>query len=73
MGKKKKSSVEHSVEELRQKEALLAKEIFALKNELSLNRKLEQPHLLREKKRERARALTRLTEIAKGEIHAAGK
>lgn len=36
----------------------LSKEIFDLKNELALARKLEKPHLLREKKKDRARALT---------------
>jgi large subunit ribosomal protein L29 len=34
------------------------KEIFALRNELRLSRKLEKPHLLREKKRDKARILT---------------
>ncbi len=36
----------------------LSKEIFNLTNELRLARKLEKPHLLREKKRDRARILT---------------
>ena len=34
------------------------KEIFALKNELRVSKKLEKPHLLREKRKERARILT---------------
>lgn len=40
----------------------LSKQIFELNNELSIHRKLEKPHLLREKKRERARVMTVLRE-----------
>ncbi len=36
----------------------LSKEIFQLKNEARLARKMEKPHLVREKKRDRARVLT---------------
>jgi large subunit ribosomal protein L29 len=36
----------------------LSKEIYALNNELSMARKLEKPHLLREKRRDRARVKT---------------
>ncbi|MBS0615061.1 MAG: 50S ribosomal protein L29 [Verrucomicrobia bacterium] len=36
----------------------LSKEIFNLTNELKMARKLEKPHLLREKKKDRARILT---------------
>ena len=44
-------------------EALLAqvkeisKEIYNLENELRLNRKLDKPHLLRSKKKDRARVM----------------
>ena len=37
-------------------------EIYDLKNQLSSTRKLEKPHLLKEKKKDRARALFILAE-----------
>ena len=40
----------------------LEKEIFELKNKLALDRKLEKPHLIREKRRTKARILTILRE-----------
>ncbi len=43
----------------------LSKEIFDMKNEISAARKIEKPHLLRLKKRTRARVLTALSQ--KGE------
>ncbi|PIS00270.1 MAG: 50S ribosomal protein L29 [Chlamydiae bacterium CG10_big_fil_rev_8_21_14_0_10_35_9] len=42
-------------------------EIFQLRNELKVTRKLEKPHLLKEKKTNRARALTVLAELNRGE------
>lgn len=42
----------------------LSKELFALNNEVKITRKCEKPHLVREKKRDRARALTVLREKA---------
>lgn len=54
---------EQSVEELKNvvyKD--LSREIFDLANELSITRKIEKPHLLRAKKRDRARVLTILRE-----------
>ena len=36
----------------------LEKEIFALKNEMALAKKIDQPHLIREKRRIKARAKT---------------
>lgn len=36
----------------------LSKEIFDMKNELSISRKIEKPHLVKLKKRDRARVLT---------------
>jgi len=63
MAKKKKASAsERSVEELEQAAAALEAEIFGLRNELALQRKLEKPHLLKEKRHERARLLTVLTQ-----------
>lgn len=38
----------------------LSKEIYGLKCELRITRKTEKPHLLREKKKDRARVLTAL-------------
>lgn len=63
MAKRKKASAsERSVEELQKAAADLEAEIFALRNELALQRKLEKPHLLKEKRHERARVLTLLTQ-----------
>ena len=41
----------------------LERDLFALKNELAVSKKLEKPHLLREKKKERARILTALRSL----------
>ncbi len=62
---KAKELRDQSVEELKLLRRDLSKEIFGLKNELSLSRKLEKPHLVRAKKRDRARVMTVLAE--KGE------
>ena len=40
----------------------LDKDLFAMKNELAVTRKLEKPHLLKEKKKTKARILTILTQ-----------
>ena len=61
MGKKEKET--RSTEELKVRVGELDRELFLLRNELALNRKLEKPHLLRAKKREKARALTRITQL----------
>lgn len=55
---KAKELKEQSVEELTALYGNLSKEIYGLKNELKTARKLEKPHLLREKKRNRARVMT---------------
>jgi large subunit ribosomal protein L29 len=44
----------------------LSKEIYGLKCELSIARKTEKPHLLREKKKDRARVLTALKKKSGG-------
>ncbi len=63
MAKRKKASAsERSVEELQKAAADLEAEIFMLRNELALQRKLEKPHLLKEKRHERARILTLMTQ-----------
>lgn len=55
---KAKELREQSAEELKTLCGDLSKEIYDLKNELSTARKLEKPHLLRTKKRDRARVMT---------------
>ncbi len=44
----------------------LSKEIYGLKCELQMARKTEKPHLLRAKKKDRARVLTALQQTNKG-------
>jgi len=58
---KKNKLGSQSVEELQALAKDLDKQIFDLRNELSINRKLEKPHLLKSKRREKARVLTTLT------------
>ena len=53
---------EKSVEELEGCFIDVCKDLFELRNELRVSRKLEKPHLLKEKKKERARILTVLRE-----------
>lgn len=53
---------EKSVEELQLLQANLKKEMFGFNNEIKRTRKMEKPHLMREKKRDRARVLTVLRE-----------
>ncbi|KAG6559502.1 Ribosomal L29 protein [Candidatus Rhabdochlamydia oedothoracis] len=62
MPKKAKELRDQSKEELQALYADLSKEIFELRNELKTTRKLEKPHLIRLKKRDRARVLTVLQE-----------
>jgi large subunit ribosomal protein L29 len=52
-----------SVEDLRALDGELSREIFELRNESRMTRKLEKPHLLREKKKDRARVLTVLRQM----------
>jgi large subunit ribosomal protein L29 len=40
----------------------LEKEIFELRNELVMTKKIEHPHLIKQKRRDRARAITILSE-----------
>ncbi len=56
---------DQSVEELRAIYHDLSRDLFNLKNEISTTRKIEKPHLLRKKKRDRARVLTLISQ--KGE------
>jgi large subunit ribosomal protein L29 len=43
----------------------LEREIFELRNELAVTRKLEKPHLLKEKKKLKAQILTKLSQRKK--------
>lgn len=63
--KNMKEIVDLSVVELQAKSRDLAKEVFELRNTLAIQRKLEKPHLLKAKRRERARALMMLTKKQK--------
>ena len=47
-----------TLDELRVQVRNLSKEIFEIRTEFSITRKLEKPHLLRAKKRDRARLMT---------------
>lgn len=53
---------EQSVQELQALSIDLSKEIYRLRNELKIARKLEKPHLLKHLKKDRARVLTVLSE-----------
>lgn len=55
---KAKELRDQSSEELQSLSTDLSKEIFELRNELKTTRKLEKPHLIRMKRRDRARVLT---------------
>lgn len=64
---KAKELINLSDEELKAQYQELSKEIFELLSALKLARKLEKPHLLREKRRDRARIMTVLRQkMAKG-------
>jgi large subunit ribosomal protein L29 len=57
---KMKQFRDQSLEELRAMFHDLSKSIFQMRNEISTTRKIEKPHLLRKKKKDRARILTML-------------
>lgn len=56
--KKASELKDQSVDELKAVYQELSKDIFELKSEIKITRKMEKPHLIREKKRDRARVLT---------------
>jgi large subunit ribosomal protein L29 len=58
----KKKQVELSVPEMKAQVLDLEKEIFQLRNELAMQKKLEKPHLLKEKRKQKARLLTLITQ-----------
>ena len=49
-------------EEIVQKIAEIDRELYNLRNELAVHRKIEKPHLLKAKRHEKARLLTALTQ-----------
>ena len=62
MAKKKENLKEQSVKELTSAIEHLDRELFTLRTELATQRKLEKPHLIKEKRRQKARLLTVLTQ-----------
>lgn len=58
----KKNEKDQSVKELEARVYELDQEIFELRNELATQRKLERPHLIKSKRREKARILTFLNQ-----------
>jgi large subunit ribosomal protein L29 len=59
---KKKEIKDQSIQELTAQVQILDREIYELRNELATQRKLEKPHLIKEKRKQKARALTFLTQ-----------
>lgn len=59
---KAKELREHSKEELKALYQDLSKELFQLRNEMKVTRKMDKPHLIRSKKKDRARVMTILRE-----------
>ena len=53
---------DQSQEELKAIYQDMSKEIFQLRNEMKISRKVEKPHLLRLKRKDRARVMTILRE-----------
>jgi large subunit ribosomal protein L29 len=66
---KAKEFRDQSPEELKALYQDLSKELFQLRNEMKVNRKMEKPHMVRIKKKDRARVMTILRE---NEIKATG-
>lgn len=59
---KAKEFRDQSAEELKALYQDLSKELFQLRNEMKVTRKMEKPHLVRGKKKDRARVMTILRE-----------
>ncbi len=53
---------EQSAEDLKALYQDLSKELFQLRNEMKVTRKMEKPHLVRAKRKDRARVMTILRE-----------
>jgi ribosomal protein L29 len=60
--KRTKTVHDQSITELSERLIQLDRELFALRNEKAMQRKLEKPHLLPMKRKEKARVLTILTQ-----------
>ena len=60
--KRDKELKDQSVKELKAQVLQLEEELFELRNELATQRKIEKPHLIKEKRRNIARILTILTQ-----------
>ena len=59
-----------SAEQLQLRDQEIMEEIYRLRNEKKIKQNVEKPHLLNQKKKERARVLTLLKEkIAKEKVH----
>ena len=56
--KKEKQPQEHTIVELKAQCEEMSRKLYDLKNEYKLNRKLDQPHLLKKYRKDIARALT---------------
>jgi large subunit ribosomal protein L29 len=63
---KAKELKEQSAHELTDLLKAISRDLFNMNNELMLSRKIDKPHLLREKKRDRAKVLTVLRQKEKG-------
>lgn len=59
---KAKELRDQSPQELKAMVQDLSKELFQLRNEMKVTRKMEKPHLVRAKKKDRARIMTILRE-----------
>ena len=63
MAKKKKNELAGlSIVELQERSLTLRHEIFELRNQLAMQRRLEKPHMLRAARKEKARVLTLLAQ-----------
>jgi len=63
---KAKEFSNQSQEELKALYQDLSKELYQLRNEMKVTRKMEKPHLVRLKKKDRARVMTILSEKSRG-------
>ena len=63
---KVKDLINQSEEDLKGTYNDLCREIFELKNEQRVSRNIEKPHLVKEKKKDRARVLTALRQKTLG-------
>ena len=65
--KRTKTVHDQSIPELTERLVQLDRELFALRNEKAVQRRLEKPHLIPTKRREKARVLTILTQKQRGQ------